>query len=114
LGSVVAVTLCGCSETATTSTDHVSRLIYFGFESHQETQDDIMRLAKTWGSPPPCSNWRVTINRQEADYQILFGDYDFTVIGKRGEVLYTGGLGVLYLPNGNPDGSGVNLCKMTK
>jgi hypothetical protein len=31
----------------------------------------------------------------------------------RGEILYRGGEGPLYLPNGNPDGTGVNLCKIT-
>jgi hypothetical protein len=45
---------------------------------------------------------------------VLFGNAYVTIIDRRGEVLYNGGQGVLYLPHGNPDGSGVNICKLTE
>jgi len=91
-----------------------TKLIYFGDEDRSETPDDVLKLAKQWGTDSPCSNWKATIIKQQADYQILFSTAGFTLIGKRGEVLYTGGMGVLHMANGNPDGSGVNLCKMTR
>jgi hypothetical protein len=90
-------------------------LIYFGFDDHSEKQQDEIELAKTWGgAAPPCSHWRSTINEQDADYRILFSESQMlTIVDRHGVVLYNGGQGVLYLPHGNPDGSGVNICKMT-
>ena len=90
-----------------------SKLIYFGFSNRSESPDDTIRMAKDWGLQ--CPNWKATINKQDSDYQVLFGDDEqFTMIGKRGEVLYSGSVGPLYMPKGSPDGSGVNLCKMTQ
>ena len=68
---------------------------------------------KMWGEHPPCPHWRATVKREQADYEVLFGTADVTITDHRGQVLYGGGTGVLYAPNGNPDGSGVNLCKLT-
>ena len=89
------------------------KLIYFGFDDRSEKQQDVLRLAKTWTDSPPCPHWRATIKREDADFQILFGTADVTIVDRRGEVLYNGGQGVLYLPHGNPVGSGVNICKLT-
>jgi hypothetical protein len=114
LGLVVCVSLLGCggfekSQNANT------KLVYFGFENHSEKQKDAISLAKTWGGgDPPCAHWRFTIRAQDADYRVLFGDDEnVTIVDRRGAVLYSGGQGVLYLPHGNPDGTGVNLCKLT-
>jgi len=88
------------------------KLIYFGFDNRSEKQEHIIRLAKIWTDSPPCSHWRATVKREDADYQILFGTADVRIVDHRGEVLYNGGTGVLYAPHGNPDGSGVNICKL--
>jgi len=90
-----------------------TKLVYFGFDDRSETPADVMRLVTTWGEKPPCEHWRVTIKPQEADYQILFGTAYVTVVDRRGEVLYHGGIGAIELAHGNPDGSGVNICKLT-
>lgn len=90
-----------------------TKLVYFGFDDHAEKPADALQLAKTWGGTPVCAHWRATVKREEADYQVLFGTADVTIIDRRGQVLYSGGTGVLYAPNGNPDGSGVNICKLT-
>lgn len=105
---VLALLLAGC-ETEQPKT----KLVYFGLDNHAEKPDDALRLAKMWGSNPVCPHWRATIKREEADYQVLFGTADVTIIDRRGQVLYNGGTGVLYAPNGNPDGSGLNICKLT-
>jgi len=44
---------------------------------------------------------------------VLFGIGSVSVVDKRGEIFSSGGEGVLYLPHGKPDGSTVNLCKLT-
>jgi hypothetical protein len=90
-----------------------TKLIYFGFDNRSEKQEDLLRLVRDWGNSPLCPHWRATIRRDAADYQVLFGIADVTIVDRRGEVLYNGGIGVLYLPHGNPDGSGVNICKLT-
>jgi hypothetical protein len=95
-----------------------TKLVYFGFDDGSEKTEDAIQLAKTWGgSSPPCPHWQSTINKKDADYQVLFGGRveieKVTVIGRRGELLYSGGVGVMYAPHGNPDGSGVNICKLT-
>jgi hypothetical protein len=91
-----------------------TKLIYFGYVSRLEKPEDVLQLAKTWGNSPPCSHWRATIKKESADYQVLVGTYfTIAVIDRRGEVLYSGEIGPLYMPHGNPDGSGVNLCKLT-
>lgn len=90
-----------------------TKLIYFGFDDRSEKTQDTIQMARTWGENPPCPHWQTTITKDEAEYQVLFGDADVTVIDRQGRVLYSGGQGVLYMPHGNPDGSGINLCKLT-
>ena len=90
-----------------------TKLVYFGFDNHTETTEDVLNMVQTWGGSPPCPQWRATVKRKEADFQVLFGVADVTIIDRRGQVVYKGGTGVLYAPNGNPDGSGVNICKLT-
>lgn len=90
-----------------------TKLVYFGFDNRAEKPEDALQLAKMWGNREICPHWRATVKREEADYQLLFGTADVTLIDRRGQVLYSGGPGPLYLPHGNPDGSGVNLCKLT-
>jgi hypothetical protein len=90
-----------------------TKLIYFGFDDHLEKPQDVVRLGEVWGGNKVCSHWRSTVNEKDADYRVLFGSSTLTIIGRRGALLYTGGQGVLYLPHGNPDGSGVNVCKLT-
>jgi hypothetical protein len=106
LSIVLCVVLVGCAKPRT-------KLVYYGFDNRKEAPDDTVRLVQTWSNDPPCAHWRATINRKDADYQVLFGNVDITITDRRGAVLYSGGQGVLYLPHGNPDGSGVNICKMT-
>ena len=107
---VAALLIAGCN---TEPQQPKIKLIYFGFDNHGEKASDVLQLAKTWGEHPPCPHWRATIKREEADYELLFGTTDVTITDHRGQVLYSGGTGVLYAPNGNPDGSGVNICKLT-
>jgi hypothetical protein len=108
LVSVLLLYIFGCEKPAPKE-----KLIYFGFTNQAETPDDVVRMAKDWGNRPLCPNVRVTITKEEADFKVLFGDIeDITVIDRRGKVLYHGGIGVLELPHGNPDGTGVNLCKL--
>ena len=106
LSVVICLVLVGCAKSKT-------KLVYYGFDNRQEAPEDAIRLAQTWGNDPPCPHWRATINRKDADYQVLFGNVDITITDRRGAVLYSGGQGILYLPHGNPDGSGVNICKLT-
>jgi len=89
-----------------------SKLIYFGFDDHSEKQEDVLRLIHDWGNKV-CSNWQATISEKDADYKVLFGAATVTIVGRRGEVVYNGGIGPLYLPHGNPNGTGVNICKLT-
>jgi hypothetical protein len=93
--------------------DTKTKLIYFGFDNRAETPEDVLRLAKMWGDNPPCAHWRATIKKEYANYQVIFGTADVTLIDRKGQVLYSGGQGVLSLPHGNPDGTGVNICKFT-
>ena len=111
---VMCSTLLGCVDRVHPPPKSETKLVYFGFDNRDESSEDIIRLAKTWGDHPPCPQWRATIKRQEAEYEIHFGLADVTITDRRGQVLYTGGQGVLYLPNGNPDGTGVNICKLTE
>jgi hypothetical protein len=105
---LVGLAFAGCSDP-----EHKTSLVYFGFDDHSEKQGDVIQLAKTWASSPPCPHWRATIDAKAADYRVLFGDVDVTIIGHQGEIIYSGGQGVMYAPHGNPDGSGVNICKLT-
>jgi hypothetical protein len=107
---VLGACLVGCKTEAPQPT---TKLVYFGFDNRAEGSEDIIRLAKTWGDHPPCPHWRATIKKEEADYELFFGVADVTITDRRGQVLYTGGTGVLYMPHGNPEGSGVNICKLT-
>lgn len=88
-------------------------LIYFGFVTHKETPEDVKRMVEVWGQSPICPHWRTTPKREEADFQLLFGGANVTLTDRRGQVLYSGGTGPLYFPNGGLYGSGVNLCKLT-
>jgi hypothetical protein len=106
LSIVLCVYVVGCTKSN-------NKLIYYGFDDQKEAPEDAIRLAQTWSNNSPCSHWRATINRKDADYQVLFGNVDITIIDRRGAILYSGGQGILYLPHGNPDGSGVNICKLT-
>jgi hypothetical protein len=105
---LLAILLAGC-----VAQRPKAKLVYFGFDNHGEKPEDVIRLAKVWGDKAGCPNWRPTIKKEEADYQVLFGLSDVNIIDCRGEVLYTGGQGVLYTPSGNPDGTGVSICKLT-
>jgi hypothetical protein len=90
-----------------------TKLIYFGLLDHSEKADDVVQMAKEWGHSPPCPNWQATIKKDEADYEVLFKDVgQVTIIDHRGRLIYAGGTGPLYLPHGNPNGTGVNLCKL--
>jgi hypothetical protein len=89
------------------------KLVYFGFEKHNETPDDVLRSSIMWGIPPLCADWRPTLRPEDADYQVLFGVDDMTLINRWGRVLYTGSTGPLYLPHGEPGGTRVNICKLT-
>jgi hypothetical protein len=108
-----ATHLFGCSKTDTKK-EHLdsTKLIYFGLDDHAEKQEDSLRLIHDWGKT--CSNWQSTISERDADYKVLFGVATVTIVGRRGEVIYNGGIGPLYLPHGNQDGSGVNICKLTE
>jgi len=89
------------------------KLIYFGYDTRTEKPEEVLLLAREWGKRPVCPHWHTTVKREEADYQVLFGIADVSILDRRGQIVYSGGTGVLYTPNGNPDGSGVNLCKLT-
>jgi hypothetical protein len=107
---VAAVLLAtGCETQPTT------KLIYFGYLNQKEAKQDVIRLSKDWGGDHPlCPHWRATIKKEEADYQILFGDAaDVTITDRRGQILYSGGVGPLYTTEGSPDAAGVNICKLT-
>jgi hypothetical protein len=106
LSSALCIGTIGCDK-------YKTKLIYFGFDDRSETPNDVLQLAQTWRSNPPCPHWRATVSKKDADYGVLFGVANVTITDRRGEVLYSGGQGVLYLPHGNPDGSGVNVCKLT-
>lgn len=95
--------------------DQKTTLIYFGFDDHSEKQEDVIRLAETWGENKKkgCPHWQSTVSEKDADYKVLFGTATVTIVGRRGEVVYSGGIGPLYLPHGNPDGTGINICKLT-
>jgi hypothetical protein len=71
-----------------------TKLIYFGFDNRSEKQQDALRLAKVWTDNPPCQHWRATIKKEDADYQILFGTADISIVDRRGEVLYYNGANV--------------------
>jgi len=107
---VLALSMAGC---ATKPEQPKTKLVYFGFDNHAEKAENALQLAKIWGEHPPCPHWRATIKKEAADYEVLFGTADITITDRRGQVLYGGGTGVLYQPHGNPDGSGVNICKLT-
>jgi hypothetical protein len=99
----------GCNKEKTDT-----KLVYFGFDDRSEAAEKTIELARTWGTNPPCGHWRATIQKENADYQVLFGNAEtVTITDRRGELLYNGGVGVLYLPHGNPDGSGTNICRLT-
>ncbi|HEY6243700.1 MAG TPA: hypothetical protein VIX17_07135 [Pyrinomonadaceae bacterium] len=104
----------GCCACSFHQSKTETKLIYFGFDDHSEVTHPVVkiRLADTWAHGV-CNHWQATLNEQEADYKILFGASSVTILGRKGQLLYTGGQSVLYAPRGNPDGSGVNICKLT-
>src|SRR5258708_29611034 len=87
-----------------------TRLIYYGFDDHSEKTVDAIQLAKTWGDNAPCLHWRSTINKKDADYQVLFGGQTEiqkgTIIDRRGQLLYSGGGGGFESPPGESDRKG--------
>jgi hypothetical protein len=90
-----------------------TKLVYFGFDNHAEKPEDALYLATMWSGNSVCSHWRATVKREVADYQVLFGITDVKIIDHRGQILYSGSQDVLHTPHGNPDGSGINICKLT-
>ena len=111
---LTAIAACGCSGLPKPPKNK-TKLIYFGFNDHSEAKDQAAKnhLADTWRHSV-CPHWQATVSEQDADYKLLFGlNQTVTLLGRRGEVLYNGGVGVLYAPHGNPDGSGINICKLT-
>lgn len=112
-----AIFLAGCStnEPRLQKPADANALVYFGFDDHSEKPEDVARLAETWGESKHkvCPHWQATVSEKDADYKVLFGAATVTIVGRRGEVVYGGGIGPLYLPHGNPDGSGINICKLT-
>ena len=91
---------------------HKTSLVYFGFDDRSEKPECVIELAKTWSNSPPCPNWRITVDPKAADYRVLISDVDVTIIDRQGQVIYSGGQGVMYT-NINTDASGVNICELT-
>jgi hypothetical protein len=87
-------------------------LVYLGFDVRSKRPEKVIELLKTWSSSPPCPHWLVTIDPRAADYRVMVGDVDITIIDRQGQVIYSGGPGVMY-DSGNTDRSGVNVCKLT-
>jgi len=56
---------------------------------------------------------RSTIQPETANYQVLFGNTESTIVDGLGEVLYHGDQDIMEMPYSNQDGSGVNICKLT-
>lgn len=111
---LVFLILSACVTTGCNKEKTDTKLVYFGFDDNSEKTGKTIELAHTWGTNPPCPHWRATIQKENADYQMLFGNAEtVTITDRRGELLYNGGVGVLYLPHGNPDGSGTNICRLT-
>jgi hypothetical protein len=90
-----------------------TKLVYFGFDNRAEKPEEMIRLAEIWKDNPPCSHWRLTIKPETADYQVLFGTTELTIVDRRGEIVYHGDQDVMETPYGKPDGSGVNVCQLT-
>ena len=80
-----------------------TKLVYFGFTDHSETGHVASRLADIWGHDKVCTHWRATLNENDADYKVLFGSSgDVTILGHRGEVIYTGAGEFCIYPTGIP------------
>jgi hypothetical protein len=99
-GSIL-LALIGCTQKEQPKEPN-TKLIYFGLDDRSEKSKDALELAKTWGGTPVCPNWRATVKREAADYQVLFSTAEVSIIDRKGQVLYSGGQGVLYMPHGNP------------
>jgi hypothetical protein len=84
-------------------------LVYFGIDNPSEKSESLHELIKTWSDSPPCPNWRVTLDPKAADYQVLLGDVDVTIVDRQGQIIYSGGQSVMYA---GTDGSGINICKL--
>jgi hypothetical protein len=105
---VLVLLLAGCKSERPKTT-----LIYFGFDKHDETPEDMLRLSRQFGERPICPQWRPTLNREDADYQVLFQNPYVTIVDRRGHIIYSSSLDVLSSPSGNSDRNGINLCKLT-
>jgi hypothetical protein len=111
----ITVLMVGCDISVATKKQDTKKSIYFGYVDHSESREDVLRLAKEWNGIPRCSNWISTIDEKNADFRVLFGPIQtFTLIDHSGRILFSGSLGVLTMAHGNPDGTGVNICKMTE
>jgi hypothetical protein len=112
---LLGLLLTGCPDSWKKDSNDSSetKLVYFGFQDQTAQPDDVAHLAEVWGNNKVCPNWRPTVSAKDADYQVLFRTGGVMVLGRRGEILYNGGDGPLYLPHGNPDGSGINICELT-
>ncbi|HXA78084.1 MAG TPA: hypothetical protein VNV41_13215 [Candidatus Acidoferrales bacterium] len=108
--SVSVILLClisgGCSKPW-----HKTSLVYIGFDDHSEKSAGVIELTKVWSSSPPCPDWRVTIDPKKANYLVLIGNVDVTIMDDHGRVIYHGGQAVMY--DGNTDASGTDICKLT-
>jgi hypothetical protein len=107
--SIFALTLLlvGCKSQPKT------KLVYFGFAKHDETPANALQLAREFGEHPLCPHWRATLNREQADYQVLFGNGDVTIVDSHERILYSGGTAIMYLPQGNSNEYGIDICKLT-
>jgi hypothetical protein len=104
---LLCLTPVGCSKLW-----HKTALVCFGFDDPSGKSEEVTELVKTWSSSPPCPYWRVTTDPKSADYRVLVGDVAVTIVDRQGQVIYSGGQGVMYA-NGNTDGSGISICKLT-
>jgi len=89
-----------------------TKLIYFGFDNRAEKQQHALRLAKIWTESTPCPHWRATIKKKTLITKCYSG---LTVSASWAgeEKCFTMARPTFWKCHGNPDGSGVNICKLT-
>ena len=85
-------------------------LVYFGIDDPSEKSEYVQDLIKTWSGSPPCPSWRATLDPKAADYRVLLGDVDLTIVDRQGQIIYSGGQSAMYA---GTDASGINICKLT-
>ena len=85
-------------------------LVYFGVDDPSEKPEYLQELIKTWSGGPLCPNWRATLDPKAAEYRVLLGDVDLTIVDRQGQIIYSGGQSVMYA---DTDASGINICKLT-